>query len=231
MLKLLAFIILLATGMEGSGMIAAHHSVASASGVLYIMPDGSSYWDSGFVASAGCEYEIDAFWLRVPQGYEYPILADKVYTSGSATVFTINTGARRRDAITTQIGTSETHLFDLTGFVGVRSTVRVKHKVSGNVFSIGIDGGATASSTTGNTFSSGSALRICYRNPGSYGGEIMAADTVKIYGIRMYRNGALEKAFVPKKVAGRPCLYDEVGREAHYSLGATDGVFGIEKGA
>ena len=213
-------------------MIAMRHSVAGpAAGLPYIMPDGSSWWDTGFVAGAGCEYRVDAMWLAFPRQSERPVLGGSIYTNGYANPVTFNYDARKRDCLTSQWGTQECFCYDVGDFLNVRSAIVARHKMSGSTVSIGFEGGTATSRNVSGDLSSNDTLYLCGSHYKGAGWYPMPMDTVHLYGVKMYRNGTLEVSLVPAKKNGRPCFYDEVGRVYRYSLGSTDGVYGMEKTA
>lgn len=203
-------------------------------GVPYIMPDGSSYWDTGFKGGSGCEYLFDCMWLdfpRNPQNIEPErvLMGTTVYTGIVACSF--NWFATSSDTLTTQATRTETRCqFNADDWVMKRSIIRVRHRVGDNYLRIGFVGGTESSVYKGSLSAQSNSMYLCAHRIGSYDdGTVgpMTSNIVMIFNVQIKQNGMLAKNFIPALDGNIPCFYEEVSGTFVHSIGTTNGVYGL----
>ena len=203
-------------------------------GVPYIMPDGSSYWDTGFKGGSGCEYLFDCMWLdfpRNPQNIEPErvLMGTTIYTG--IVVCSFNWFATSSDTLTTQATRTETRCqFNADDWVMKRSIIRVRHRVGDKYLRIGFVGGTESSVYKGSLSAQSNSMYLCAHRIGSYDdGTVgpMTSNIVMIFNVQIKQNGMLAKNFIPALDGNIPCFYEEVSGTFVHSIGTTNGVYGL----
>ena len=202
----------------------------------YIMPDGDSYWDSGFQGGDGCEYAFSCIWLRFPKNSdnedglaENCLMGSHIYRGVIACTF--NFRATDADTLTTQANFAQCRCPVGGEWLGVWSRLVARHRVGDNYLSVGFDGGEFSSVYKSDPITTDGSMLICNNLAGGdwdrYGP--MPDNTVMIFNIAVSQNGQLVKNFIPWKDRGIPCFKETVSGTLIHSIGTTTGKYGVWK--
>ena len=174
--------------------------------VEYVEARGNTYVDTEVIGRSGTRCEADLEWLAV--NGDYGFLDARGTYGGDDRVMLIHT---HNAGMAVAYGTFKGN-YGHTYSTGTRYTVASELKAGSQT--LVVNGETVYSATDSATYNTGRSLYLFGNNRG---GAVENRCSARLYGLKIWQDGALVRDFRPCRKRGVPALYDDVDKRIFYA--------------